>query len=178
METVDWSAPIQAEFGMPVHSVPSSTPGRSTGFSEFEFIDPETLKPTRLDAGSAGVLRLEDAPAVRNIPSCRGQRHLPGRYWFATTEQHVRYESLLERDILIVLDYVPSVIAVSAQTFRVHYSEGGRLRRNVPDLFARRADGGALVVDVKRARGVAREENASCSTLPAALAPGRAGSTR
>lgn len=102
---------------------------------------------------------LEDSRPVRGIPSYKGQRHLPGRYWFATTARHVRYESLLERDILIVLDFDSSVTAVASQPFRLLYREDGRRRSHVPDLFVRRADGGGLVVDVKRARDASREKH-------------------
>lgn len=128
---------------------------------DLAYVDPGTRKPRIEPARLAGHLRLEDAPPVRGIPSYAGQRHLPGRYWFATTGKHVRYESLLERDILVVLDHAPSVVSLSSQAFRLCYREDGRQRRHVPDLFVRRADGSAMVVDVKRARDAARAENAA-----------------
>jgi hypothetical protein len=66
---------------------------------------------------------IEAGLPVRGIPSYKGQRHLPGRYWFATTARHVRYESLLERDVLIVLDFDSSVTAVASQVLRLLYRE-------------------------------------------------------
>lgn len=41
---------------------------------------------------------------VRTPASYRMQRHLPGRYWFSTTGEHVIYESRMELKTLMVLN--------------------------------------------------------------------------
>ncbi|WP_405681391.1 hypothetical protein [Streptomyces sp. NBC_01238] len=46
---------------------------------------------------------------VRGFPSYRGQRHFPGLYWSATTGGHVGFESWLERDHAMLLDFTPEV---------------------------------------------------------------------
>lgn len=87
---------------------------------------------------------------VREFRWTRGQRHLPGLWWSATTGSHVGYESWLERDHVMLLDFDPEVTAISSQPFWLHWRDGtGRSRRHAPDLFARFADGSAAVIDVR-----------------------------
>ena len=47
------------------------------------------------------------AAPVRRFASYRGQRHLPGLWWSATVGRHVGYESWLERDHVMALDFDP-----------------------------------------------------------------------
>ena len=49
----------------------------------------------------------------------------------------------------MALDYDRSVVAVSAQPFRLGWSEAGADRKHVPDFFARLDDGCAVVIDVR-----------------------------
>ena len=88
---------------------------------------------------------------VRGFPSYRGQRNWPGLWWFASTGEHVGYESWVERDRLMVLDADPGVVAVAAQPMWLHWVDGetGRAVRHAPDFFARRADGTGMVIDVR-----------------------------
>lgn len=87
---------------------------------------------------------------VRGFRWRRGQRHLPGLWWSATTGSHVGYESWLERDHVMLLDFEPRVAAIGAQPFWLRWrDDAGRLRRHAPDLFARMADGSAVVIDVR-----------------------------
>ncbi|MGC9495110.1 hypothetical protein [Streptomyces sp. WG7] len=51
----------------------------------------------------------EEGGPVRGFPSYRGQRHFPGLYWSATTGGHVGFESWLERDHVMLLDFTPEV---------------------------------------------------------------------
>ena len=95
-------------------------------------------------------LRPEEFPPVRGFRWSRGQRHLPGLWWSATVGSHVGYESWLERDHVMLLDFDPEVVAIAAQPFWLRWrGEAGRLRRHAPDLFARMADGSAAVIDVR-----------------------------
>ena len=49
----------------------------------------------------------------------RGQRHLPGWYWSATTGGHLVYESRLELARLLLADFDPEVVGIAAQPFLV-----------------------------------------------------------
>jgi hypothetical protein len=62
----------------------------------------------------------------------------------------VGFESWLERDHLMLMDFDPAVRAVSSQPFWLRWRDGeGRARRHAPDYFARLADGTGVVVDVR-----------------------------
>ncbi|MEW1757447.1 TnsA-like heteromeric transposase endonuclease subunit [Streptomyces cyaneofuscatus] len=99
-----------------------------------------------LDCATA---RFEDVVPVRPFRWSRGSRHFPGWYWSATTGQHVGFESWLERDHLVLMDFDPAVMQVASQPFWLHWHDGSRERRHAPDFFVRRADGSAVVVDVR-----------------------------
>ncbi|EDY58699.1 MULTISPECIES: TnsA-like heteromeric transposase endonuclease subunit [Streptomyces] len=93
--------------------------------------------------------RFEDVDPVRTFRWSRGERHFPGWYWSATTGRHVGFESWLERDRLLLMDFDPSVVGIGSQPFWLHWHDGERERRHAPDYFVRRADGSAVVVDVR-----------------------------
>ena len=93
--------------------------------------------------------RFEHALPVREFGSFRGQRNFQGAWWFATTGEHVRFESWVERDALMMLDFEPAVVAVSAQPFWLAWVDERGRRRHAPDFFARRVDGSATVIDVR-----------------------------
>jgi hypothetical protein len=94
--------------------------------------------------------RLEDALPVRRFHFEKGLRSFAGWWYFATTGTHVGFESWLERDHLMLMDFDPAVRAVSSQPFWLHWhDERGRARRHAPDFFVRRDDGAAVVVDVR-----------------------------
>src|SRR5215472_6307045 len=78
-----------------------------------------------------------------------GQRHFPGWWWSATTGRHVGYESWLERDHAMMLDFDPQVTAFSSQPFWLWWTQAGKARRHAPDYFARLADGTGVVIDVR-----------------------------
>lgn len=93
--------------------------------------------------------RFEDLPPVRSFPSYQGQRNFSGLYFAASMGRHVAFESWLERDHLMMLDFSPMVRSFAAQPFWLSWSAGGRIRRHVPDFFVRQADGSGVVVDVR-----------------------------
>ena len=86
---------------------------------------------------------------VRSFGSFRGQRSFQGSWWFATTGEHVGFESWAERDVVMLLDFDPDVVAVSSQPFCLTWAGQPGARRHVPDFFARLADGSAVVIDVR-----------------------------
>lgn len=98
-------------------------------------------------AGLGGVA-LERGRPVRSFPSYRGQRNYPGWYWSATMGRRIGFESWVERDHLIALDFDRAVTAVVSQPFWLVWPTlAGKTRRHAPDFFVRVADGGVLVVD-------------------------------
>ncbi|WP_338020708.1 TnsA-like heteromeric transposase endonuclease subunit [Streptomyces sp. TR1341] len=93
--------------------------------------------------------RFEDTSPVRPFRWSRGERHFSGWYWAATTGQHVGFESWLERDRLLLMDFDAQVAGIASQPFWLHWHDGARERRHAPDYFVRRVDGSAVVVDVR-----------------------------
>jgi hypothetical protein len=82
--------------------------------------------------------------------SGRGLAGFAGWWWMASTGRHVGFESWLERDHLMLLDFGPDVTAVSSQPFWLRWQgEDGRDRRHAPDFFVRLADGAGVVVDIR-----------------------------
>lgn len=94
-------------------------------------------------------VRFEDVAPVRSFRWAAGQRHFAGWYWSATTGRHVGYESWLERDQAMMLDFDRRVVAFSSQPFWLSWTEETKVRRHAPDYFARLADGTAVVIDVR-----------------------------
>lgn len=118
-----------------------------SGF-EIEFVD-------RLGALVRGPLtrhwhhRFEQCAPVRRFPSYRGQTNHPGDRWSASTGHLVGFESWLERDNAMLLDFDRSITAYSSQPFWLHWRQGPSWRKHAPDFFARLDDGRGLVVDVR-----------------------------
>jgi hypothetical protein len=88
---------------------------------------------------------------VRGFPSYAGMKHYPGWLWTATMKDHVGYESLLERDCLLLADMDQEVVAIASQPFGLTGRTGDTLHRHVPDYLLRRRDGTTVVIDVKPA---------------------------
>jgi putative transposase len=61
----------------------------------------------------------------------------------------VGFESWLEQDRLILLDFDPDVVGIASQPFWLHWHDGKERRRHAPDYYVRLADGRARVVDVR-----------------------------
>ncbi|MGW0547519.1 TnsA-like heteromeric transposase endonuclease subunit [Streptomyces altiplanensis] len=117
-------------------------------YVELSYVDAvrERRRRPLLDCVTA---RFEDVAAVRPFSWSRGERHFPGWYWAATTGRHVGFESWLERDRLLLMDFDPEVVGIASQPFWLHWHDGERERRHAPDYFVRRTDGSAVVVDVR-----------------------------
>jgi hypothetical protein len=120
----------------------------SCGGVEVEFVA-DGGRVRRAALGQCWDVRFEDVEPARSFPSYRGQRNFPGWWWSSTMSRHVGYESWLERDQVMLLDFDPQVVAFASQPFWLHWLAAGGPRRHLPDYFARRADGGAVVVDVR-----------------------------
>ncbi|MEU9158426.1 TnsA-like heteromeric transposase endonuclease subunit [Streptomyces sp. NPDC048417] len=95
-------------------------------------------------------VRFESVRPERRFPAFRGQGSWCGWYWSATCGGHVGFESWLERDRLVLLDFDPLVTGMASQPFRLSWAgPRGKRIRHTPDFFVRRADGTGLVVDVR-----------------------------
>ncbi|WKK21915.1 TnsA-like heteromeric transposase endonuclease subunit [Streptomyces olivoreticuli] len=103
----------------------------------------------RAGVAAAAEEAFEHARPARAIPSYPGQRNAPGRYWAATTGRVVHYESFLELQNFKLLDYDQEVAGFAAQPFLIEARDGLGAWVHTPDVFVRRRDGTALVVDVK-----------------------------
>ena len=104
----------------------------------------------RLPLGQAWATRFEDGLPARRFTSRKGQRHLSGLWWSATMDRHVGFESWLERDHLMLLDFDSTVVGIASQPFRLRWrDEADKQVTHVPDYLARRADGSVAVVDCR-----------------------------
>jgi hypothetical protein len=79
----------------------------------------------------------------------KGQKSFSGMWWSATTGDHVGYESWLERDHVVDMDFDPAVTGLSSQPFRLWWDQDGKSRSHTPDYFARLRDGTGVVLDVR-----------------------------
>lgn len=75
----------------------------------------------------------EHVKPVRTFPSHKRQRHFPGLWWSSTTGRHVGYESWLERDHLMLLDFDPMVVGIASQPLWLFWDDAsGRRRAHAP----------------------------------------------
>lgn len=105
---------------------------------------------------------------VRSFASYVGMGHYPGWWWSATTGDHVAYESLLERDRIMLADFDACITHIAAQPFGITGILNGAERRHVPDLLLR-SSGDVLVVDVKPDRLLDKPEVAEVLEWTATL---------
>ena len=120
---------------------------------QLEWRDREGLTE-RLPLTEALEVAFEDGQPMRSFPSYRGQRNFPGLWWSSTQRRHVGYESWLERHHLTDLDHDPAVIAIASQPMKLTWWAGGTSHTHIPDFYARRVDGSALLVDCRPAARV------------------------
>jgi hypothetical protein len=84
----------------------------------------------------AGGLFEEVAP-VRSFHRAKGAVHFPGLWWSSTTSGHVGFESWLERDHVMLMDFDPKITGIASQPFWLLWQDrDGRPRRHAPDFFA------------------------------------------
>src|SRR6267142_6607645 len=111
---------------------------------------PDDGAERRVPLAQAWAVPLEQGSPVRRLESRKGQRHLSGLWWSATTGGHVGFESWLERDHVMALDFDPTVVGIASQPFWLSWrDEAGKLISHAPDFFARRADSTSVVVDCR-----------------------------
>ncbi len=129
-------------------------------------MDPDGLRLTELryckaegdevvtTVAEVDVTALAEGLPVREFSWHRRQGNYPGWLWAATTGSLVGYESLLERDRVLLADFDPAVVGIVSQPFWISGPDdasGGARRRHVPDYLLSLRDGCQVVVDVKPA---------------------------
>ncbi|MFF7803077.1 TnsA-like heteromeric transposase endonuclease subunit [Streptomyces olivaceus] len=152
--------------------LPGGSAGPPTTGFEVAYVAPDGSE-LRRPLPDAWAVPFEHALPVRAFASYRRQRNLPGLWWSATMGGHVGYESWLERDHVMLLDFDPAVVGVSSQPFWLFWSAAnGRPVSHAPDYFARRRDGSAVVIDCRPAerrgpRDIAKFEatEAACASV-------------
>jgi len=149
------AGPVRPEdcFPVPSLSVVRGGASASPAGREFEiaYVDGE-YGARRLALIDAWSVPFEECMPVRGFPSYKGQRNHVGRWWTATTRSLVGYESWLERDWLMLLDFDPDVVGIAAQPFWLLWTTPeGKPCSHAPDYFARSAGGAALVMDCRPA---------------------------
>ena len=97
----------------------------------------------------AEAVPFENGRMARNIPAYQDIAHTPGRYWAATTGELVEFESHLEEKWLTLLDFDAGITGFSSQPMELEAADKHGTWHHVPDIFARRADGSVLLLDVK-----------------------------
>lgn len=130
----------------------------SDGGYEIIFVDPDRQE-RRCKLMEAAGLPFHEYLPVRRPAAYRKQRHLPGYYYFSTTQRHLLYESRLEMSVLMKMDFDRKIVGVAAQPFKLLYRRDRKDRSHVPDFFAKLSDGRELVVDVKTKSAAARPKN-------------------
>ncbi|MFI7142505.1 TnsA-like heteromeric transposase endonuclease subunit [Streptomyces massasporeus] len=99
-------------------------------------------------ADAALAVAFEDLAPVSAFPVIPGRRWGPGLWWSATTGRHVAAGSNAMRTQLMMLDRDPDVTALAGRPVRLlWHTPRGQDRSWVPQIFARYADGTALLAD-------------------------------
>ncbi|WP_328725086.1 TnsA-like heteromeric transposase endonuclease subunit [Streptomyces sp. NBC_00259] len=125
--------------------------GPPSGGFEVGYVEPDGSE-FRRPLADVWSVRFEGVAPVRTFKSYKGQRHLPGLWWSSTAGGHIGYESWLERDHVMLMDFDPSVVGVSSQPFWLFWTSGnGKVISHAPDYFARRDDGSAVLLDCRPA---------------------------
>lgn len=115
-------------------------------------------------------VRFEELKPVAPFPVVPGRRWGPGWWWSATTGRHIAHGSQAMCTQLMLLDRDPQVVGLSARPVRLIWRDPGsrRVLTWVPQLFARYADGRALLGDCPATTEPAAERAARAAAVLAA----------
>jgi hypothetical protein len=124
---------------------------------EAEFAGADGTLVQRRWVEAAVAVRFEELAPVAAFPVVPGRRWGPGWWWSATTGRHVMHGSQAMCMQLMSLDRDPHVVSLSARPVRLIWRDPDSRRTLtwVPQLFARYADGRALLADCPAAAGPA-----------------------
>ena len=119
-------------------SVAPGLAGAELGEHRVGYISQDGMRH-QVSLADAQAMRFEVMSPARRFAARKGQRHLPGLWWSSTVAGHVGYESWLERDHLIWLDWDRAVTGIASQPFWLSWTgPDGRHVAHAPDFFARR----------------------------------------
>lgn len=79
----------------------------------------------------------------------RSGRHFRGRYPSRKLGRMVAFESLIERDVIMLLEFSRGVSSYQEQPERIEYADGDTIRVYYPDFEARLASGVRVHIEVK-----------------------------
>ncbi|MEQ6334727.1 hypothetical protein [Sphingobium sp. MK2] len=103
-------------------------------------------------------LRLDATVRFARNPAERpGRRSCTGWYQSIKASDGLPYESLLERDALLLLDFDPHVAHFAVQPETFVWTDAGRRRRYTPDIRLEMADGQIIYRQVKLATRLAAD---------------------
>ncbi|MFI5680019.1 TnsA-like heteromeric transposase endonuclease subunit [Streptomyces cellulosae] len=146
------------------------------GTVEAEFAGADGTLVQRRWVEAAVAVRFEELAPVAAFPVVPGRRWGPGWWWSATTGRHVMHGSQAMCMQLMILDRDPQVVALSARPVRLIWRDPDSRRTLtwVPQLFARYADGSALLADcpATTAPAAGRAERAAAALEAACAAVG------
>ncbi|MFJ4090889.1 TnsA-like heteromeric transposase endonuclease subunit [Kitasatospora sp. NPDC089913] len=128
--------------------------GRASRWATSWTIDGDQVVWPVRDLGSVAVL---SSQPVRRFTWLPRQLHRPGLEFLVSTGRMHGFESLEERSLLLVLDFV-GVAEVLPQPFRLDFEHVGGRSAHVPDFLAVMPDGGRWVLDV-RPVGLIRDDD-------------------
>lgn len=119
------------------------------GAVEAEFAGADGTLVQRRWVEAAVAVRFEQLAPVAAFAVVPGRRWGPGWWWSATTGRHVMHGSQAMCTQLMLLDRDPQVVGLSARPVRLIWRDPDSRRALswVPQLFARYADGRALLAD-------------------------------
>jgi len=86
------------------------------------------------DHSGAASRPVEIAWQARRIALSYG-RHVTGQISISFPRCPIRFESQLERDVIVFLSVQPGIRFIQSQPFTLRYVESGRRRRYTPDLL-------------------------------------------
>ena len=104
-----------------LEAVRGRAPDSPSGEFDVEIVAEDGTR-RRVPLASAARIPLADMTPARQIKARKRQRHLPGRWWSATDGRHVGYESWLERDQVMWLDWDKTVTGIASQPFRLWWT--------------------------------------------------------
>lgn len=119
-----------------------------------------------------GSVPLERVTPIREFFSWPGKRNYEGLYWSSTNRSHVDFESLLEREYLMVADNALDVVSIAAQPLALLWPrDTSGNRDHVPDFFVRLANGDGRLIDVRSPKGAEKhtEENSINRSRPSIM---------
>ena len=103
---------------------------------------------------------------LRRVWAHRKQFHAPGFFYFSSLKKHVYYESYLESQILLHLDFTGDIKALVEQPFLLSHAN----QQHIPDFICEHKNGEITLVNVKPAEFINKPDNVADFALADAAA--------